>query len=572
MRSVQYTDEFRRVQGIPRRPLGADPAFTLALSERLRRIGSTATLLPIQAEALYEAHATRGLFGAIGVGGGKTLISLLAPTVLGARRPLLLVPAKLREKTLREQRALSRDWSISKHLRIESYERLSRETAAQEILRYRPDLIVLDEAHKAKSTRAAVTRRLSRYLSGAGAECMVVALSGTITKRSLRDYAHVLGWTHRFFGAPITRHFPELVDWCDALDERSSSWFGARCDPGALMDLATREDIIESKGDRLTIARLGYSRRLTETQGVIATHQIDTDASLCVETLDVPGRNNAALADAWTRLRRDWTLPNGQECIDGIEVWRHARELAMGFYYIWDPPPPDLWRMPRKAWARTVRQILGSNRADLDTEAQIVTAIKAGYGGPEAASAMAAWHNVKDLYEIRNRPVWLDDRVIRFAAEWLAEHQGIVWVEHLAVGHRLAEVTGLPFYGGGGLSTDGRNIESENGPCIASILANAEGRNLQRYHRSLVLSPPKSGLTWEQLLGRMHRRGQASDEVLYQVPITCIEHIGALDQAKADARYIQHSTRTIQKLTYCDWADHPVSHWAQKEGDEWDDS
>lgn len=570
VRIVQHTAELDRVSRMARRKLAADPAFTQRLSEALRHPGSSATLLPTQAEALYEAAQCDGLFGAIGVGGGKTLISLLAPTVMGARRPLLLIPGKLRVKTEREMRALMRDWRISKHIRIESYERMARENAAETILRYRPDVIVLDEAHKAKNRQAAVTRRLGRYLATDHA-CKLVALSGTITKRSLRDYAHILLWTHRHYGPPITRVFLEIVDWADAIDEKPSSWFAGVCDPGALLSLASPEDVLAARGSAVTAARLGYSRRLTETPGVISTHLADVDASLTVSVVDLPGTTAPVISEAFKVLRNDWALPNGQECIDGIELYRHARELALGFYYVWDPSPPVEWREARKAWAKLVRQVLAHNRHDLDTAAQVERAIREGYGGNAAMTTLAAWKRVEPIYTVHTVPVWLDDRMLRYAAHWLATEHGVCWVEHLAFGAELSRLTGLPFYAGGGRClTDKRlNIEDAKGPIIASIPANSEGRNLQRYHKSLVISPPRAGLGWEQLLGRMHRRGQEADEVTYTVPVSCIEHVTALLQAQRDARYIQHTTRTVQKLTYCTIDMDDLDAWATRPGPEW---
>src|SRR5690606_28808723 len=108
-------------------------------------------------------------------GAGKTLISYLAPCILDAKRPLLILPAKLKEKTRREFRTLAYHWR-GPHpdaFRIESYELLGRMNAGNKLddkgrvvrpgflERYNPDLIILDEFHKAKNIRgAAVAKRL----------------------------------------------------------------------------------------------------------------------------------------------------------------------------------------------------------------------------------------------------------------------------------------------------------------------------------------------------------------------------------------------------------------------------
>ena len=86
---------------------------------------------------------------------------------------------------------------------------------------------------------------------------------------------------------------------------------------------------------------------------------------------------------------------------------------------------------------------------------------------------------------------------------------------------------------------------------IASIGSNAEGRNLQAWHRNLVMAPPPQGRTWEQLLGRTHRSGQEADEVLVTVYLGCLEQLEAFRQATWDAEYIE-SSQQAQKLCYGD--------------------
>jgi hypothetical protein len=112
-RGVMSTPELARVLNIPRRVWAEDKeldALASALTDWLKTPKGTMALRPIQAKALEELHDFGGLLAPIRVGGGKTLISMLAPVVLGAERPLLLVPAKLRDKTLREFAELRRHW------------------------------------------------------------------------------------------------------------------------------------------------------------------------------------------------------------------------------------------------------------------------------------------------------------------------------------------------------------------------------------------------------------------------------------------------------------------------------
>ena len=56
----------------------------------------TQTLRPLQAAMLVQAIRGDGLVALAGCGSGKTLTSLLLPLVLGAERPLLILPAAMR--------------------------------------------------------------------------------------------------------------------------------------------------------------------------------------------------------------------------------------------------------------------------------------------------------------------------------------------------------------------------------------------------------------------------------------------------------------------------------------------
>ena len=75
---------------------------------------------------------------------------------------------------------------------------------------------------------------------------------------------------------------------------------------------------------------------------------------------------------------------------------------------------------------------------------------------------------------------------------------------------------------------------------------------------NLVLSWPASGSTAEQLISRTHRAGQQSDEVYvdYVAHTRYLKH--ALFQSQRDARYIESSLGTPQRLCYGSWVNGPV--------------
>jgi hypothetical protein len=213
-------------------------------------------------------------------------------------------------------------------------------------------------------------------------------------------------------------------------------------------------------------------------------------------------------------------------------VWRHAKELALGFHSIWDPRPPKEWLDPRKAWGSFVRTHLSRSRT-LDSPDQVKQGVLAGT--IDDGGLLERWLAVEKTYEPNVVEIWHDDSVIKFCAKW-AKKPGIVWTEHTFFAERLAKDTGLPYFGPGGF--DARGVYIEDADCsrsiIASIDANRDGKNLQGdpergwkgFSRNL-LAPPDGWDALQQVIARTHRPKQRADEVIVDVLIGCREHIGS---------------------------------------------
>jgi hypothetical protein len=557
---VTNSGELRRIAALPRRDWGGQDYEDL--TPLLKTHAGTMQLRPVQNAALHELYTMRGLLAPIRVGGGKTLISLLAPEVMEAERPVLVVPAKLVRKTQDEAKSLEAHFSFP-HILIMSYEKLGREQYAKWLEQQEPDLIIADECHKLKNPKAAVTRRFIRYML-ANPSTVFCGMSGTVTKRSLRDYAHLAEWALGD-GSPLPLKWPILEEWCDALDERVDGL--RRLGPGALECLYDNSERLQARSDALGTARRTFRRRMVETPGIVTTEESPIDASLTVEALHDDYPRVSVLA-AFKTLREFWETPDGWPISDAATLWRHARELACGFYYVWDPRPPQGWLEARKDWCRWVRWILSNNRRQLDSELQVTNAVKAGHY-TQAAEALHRWESVRDTFEPRTRPEWLDSGLVRHACKWFKrdDGQGIIWVEHVAFGKALEALTGPgTYYGAQGLNSRGEPIEAATGPVIASVAANSEGRNLQHHSRNLVISCAPNGALWEQLLGRTHRDGQEADEVTVDAYCGCLEMWTGFEQARADARYIEDSTGQPQKLNVADilWpSPEEVNRWGR---------
>lgn len=548
---VQHTAELRRIIALPRRDWRDGIEDTAArLTDILKTPLGTMVLRHPQAAALLDLGMVGGLFGPLPVGSGKTLFSLLASTVCGLPRTLLLMPASLVDKTMTEMAQLRYHWKLPDFIRILSYECLSRvqhQHALGSVVEGRrvgfwPELIIADEAHKLKAKKSACTRRVSRYMN-ANPFTKFAAISGTISKRSILDFAHILRWCLKD-GTPLPRFPEELTLWADALDERKDQTTTA--DPGALIRLCNDEERTIWEMQPKKAARMAVQRRINETPGVVATRETTVKAKLIVTSSQPP--QSLTLDATFDEMRRTFKTPDGWPIADGLEMFRHSRELALGFYYVWDPRPPQYWLIARSMWAAYSRQKIGSSRT-LDSELAVRNWVD-GTGDPEGAQLLSDWRDVKDDFVPNTVARWVDDSVLRAAADWASDNEGIIWTEHTCFAQRLSKIARLPYYGRKGISSTGRYIENHpgNGSLIASIASNGTGRNLQRWNKNLLVSMPPNGLQTEQLMGRTHRDGTKHDEVHFHVLVSCIEHAEAYSQAIADCVFVRDLTGAPQKI------------------------
>lgn len=696
-RGVSRSEELVRILNLPRRLWDADAeALAERMTHYLRAPGGTQRLRPVQAAALRDAHDQGGMFGMIRVGGGKTLISLLVCTILGLTKPLLLIPAKLKDKTIRDMHALRKHWLIPAYVYIVSYELLGREQSAKLLELWGPDGIICDEVHKLKGTKSVCTKRVGRHLE-ANPHVKFVGMSGTVTKRSIKDYAHIAGWCLKH-KSPTPRDYNTRMEWSLAIDDQKNE--DNQLAIGALIEFCSPEEravISANQEDPIRTVRKAYRRRLTETPGVVATQEGALGMSLRIDPLII---KDLAITGWAHHMRTTWKRPDDVDMMDGIEVWRHLREIACGFYYRWwnhegfttcltkilnesgriarpivrqiliacasttaidtemaralerlrsslhtfaytssessttsqtkNSPhsnvsstgpatyaspalggrslesaisalitttqpgrfvvsyahpaterlacweivlrecyellpifeeailasrPPQEWLSARKAWTGVVRKILQNNQRHLDSEKMVKRAMDEGHY-PEYAPVLAAWRAIEKAFdpEKSKEAVWLSDASIDASIQWAKDEGGIVWTEHVAYGERLSAKSGLDYYWRQGKNQRGRAIEDHppGAPMIASIASNSEGRNLQAWSANLITSMPTAGSASEQLIGRTHRDGQESDEVVFWISAAIPEQLAAFDRACADARYISDTTGQEQKLCYAD--------------------
>jgi hypothetical protein len=562
---VPNSSEYQRVAALPRRDWRSDttlPATREKLHSLLRKPGGENPCGPMcrcprslwdeQVVALIEGATNQGVFCPLGVGKGKALLSILLAQLTNAERPLLLVPAQLREQT--NERVLPmtrRHWFTNPRLRVHGYSELSVASGKRMLLDYRPTLLILDEAQSVRNSQSARGKRIREYLKEEP-ETVVVPLSGSMTKRSLLDYWQLLLWSHKPDRCPIPNEWMQVKDWACALDTGLSDL--EQIGPGILMRLCNEGETV----------REGYRRRLVETPSVVASGEEELDVSLVIGRHDV--RVPAHIQNLMGHMRKYWETPDGNSFTEAIEMWRHMRQLACGFWYKWDPAAPRDWLDARKAWKAWAREAIRTNRRSLDSELVLVSHLDIGPKSEkwrkedeQGVALLDNWRKIKGTFEPNTVAQWESDFALEAASLWLKtsdddEHPqgGIVWTESVAFGERLAKESGRVYYGAG--MDASRAILDAKGPFIASIAAHGTGKNLQERSRNLVCTPPASGDVWEQLIGRTHRAGQVNDTVEIDVWLHAEELFSSLRKAKQDALYIEDTIGARQKLCFADWS------------------
>jgi hypothetical protein len=536
---VRRTPEVDRVRALPTWDY-SDAALAPVgefLTNHLKTPEGTQTLRIPQAAMLQCLYDNGSALGSVSCGGGKTLMTALAPVLMQSQRAVLVIPAKLKKKTLREFKEIAEHWKTA-DIKIVSYAYLSRN---KEFLdKYQPDLLMGDEFHKFKNTRAACTRQVDRYLM-AHPECHLLGVSGTLMKRSLMDFHHMARWVAGREGMPLPADADEAKLWARAVDQNPP---GNRILPGWLALWR------EGKYPTLTEVDKAVGKRVYSTPGFYRTESMEYGGSLLIETLVqiIP----TEIEDILAQMKETRETPGGDIALPQ-DVWRHKRELSLGFYYTWDPKPPDDWLAARRIWRSFVREIIEMDDG-WDTEMQVANGCKSGK--IDHHGRYTRWTNIRSTFKPNTVTRWVTDQILKSIIGsqenlWYMKKPALVWVEHQAVGYKLAQMTGLKYFRSQGLSDDGTYIEDIEGKesAIVSIGSNAEGLNLQKWSENIILTPQPAGRTMEQLLARTHRPGQLEDEVGARIykGIT-----GDFEKSLRDALHIQNVQGAPQRLLMAD--------------------
>ncbi len=571
--------ELLRILALARRPT-PDPeggeALELAawLTGTLRRRPDgplyPGPLTGTQALALREGKSLDGGFFPMRPGAGKTLFCALMAALYiqaGYERVMVVVPASARAQTKAEFDRFARDWKCpdSRQVMFVNYELLSHENSAADpdgsrpsyLHLKQPQVMLFDEAHNVANASSACTRLVRYYLLD-HPNTIVFGMTGTPFIRSIKDAAEMLEWSLKE-RSPLPRrgHWKELNAWASYLDPKTGA-FG-RIKAGALMQLerAYGDGTAPFYDERLhseavSATRQALARRILETPGVIGTAEPALDIPLTMEPW-IPDQLDPALEEAYSQVVSKQELPDGTPIADKLSSYRHLYRLGYAHWNEWSPSPPDEWKLAFRAWGKWCRRALRYNKHKLSSEAQLKRALSKGLyasGKPKLAAweaASAAYTEDTGLPEPPSVARWVNEgqETVEAVRQWVREHHGLVWVNSVGLGEKLAAELGIPYYGAGTVDASGRSIrEHPGGPAIASLDACGTGLQLTYWNKALFLCTPG-----EQVLARLHRRGQTAPVVRNWLYIGCAAHLDSYHRARdVKAKFASDMTLDEQRL------------------------
>lgn len=569
------TDKYARRRAIPCLCSSLDP-------DRHSNDGCISRLRLVQALALRELSICAGLLGPIATGHGKTAIDLLAPLALaenGITLSVLLVPPGLVTQLIGDYEYIGQHFHMPQIVfhgstyknvdrgsnvvplnagapvvHVVPYSRLRLAGATDWLeVHLKPQAIIADEVHKLRSLQSATTSRVARYMA-AHPETRFAGWSGSITDKSLADYAHLAAWSLRG-GSPLPLDHEVVSEWSRAIDPNENP-----ADPGPLFEFCKPgESILD-----------GFRRRVIETVGVVTSSSPAVDCGLVIEERKAPPIPSE-VADALKSIRA-YVRPDGEELVDALSMSKCAREAACGFYYRWIFPhnefPRDTalvmeWLTARKEWHKEVRERLHGRHEHMDSPLLVQHAAERAWGDRPPTKGLPVWkadtwprwRDTKSKVRPETEAVRLHSYLAEDAAKWAHKHTGVVWYEHNAFGQWVSELSDLPMYGGGlaggGLLDEhGRIKERGERTVILSIRAHGTGRNGLQYlfQDCLIANPMTTPTGWEQCLARLHRPGQKAKTVrtwLYRHTPEMQAHV---DEALRRAAYVEGTLGAVQKL------------------------
>jgi hypothetical protein len=562
-------------------------------------------LNPLQAWTLREAVQVGGIVGFKGVGSGKTIDGLLIPLLFpDARLAALIIEPKQRHHyrshylRIREHFRVSSivfDDGVSGHtvpgtvpLHLISYSILSRTASSDMLDELKPDVLIIDEAHRACG-QSAINRRVKRYckfridereralFEGRPVRPRAVNLfdwSGTLEQKSVDDTQMLCAYSLGT-GSPVPLDPDEAEKWSAVFDvshkpDRKSPtakalWkaFGG----GVVIDESVEASMLLDE-DPENVVRRGFQKWRMWTPGIITGTSKEVTAAHYFTEREVK-KIPSSVREALSKIRNESQRPDGMVLEERIQQVSCARQVACGFYSYWAYPKHpcssptgqcdprceqclliDEWFLRRKAYAKELRAKLLLGQAHLDSPKNCEDAAErfwregryAGNLPTWGSETWRDWKKIEKKVEYDERVKWLDDYLAQDAAEWATNNKGVVWFQSVPFGRKVSELTKLPYFNGGPGGEQRLRAEKGDRSILVSIDAHGAGTDgLQNiFWKQLIAEVPASNATshgLEQLFGRLLRRGQRKDAVETEVYLHVSELKDALRNAIAQAEF-----------------------------------
>ncbi len=611
--------EIARICALPVKPVELTPEAVETISRAnllAPAYAAGSRLLEPQARAITAYDECGGGFYPIGVGWGKTGISLMVAERAwkkGLDTVVLLVPPSVTSQLVthdigwwRARVQLSIPFHVlagkSKAHRLKMaqsgrkgcyiipYSMLSTEDSVEVLKAIGPKLIICDEGHNLKNFSAARTRRLMKYVTEKEPEFVVA--SGTITDKGLGDYHHLIS-AALGEGSPLPLSNMMAMQWGIVLNSGAQP---SESQTGSLMPLIEWARVHFPNEDLPPIVsgfRRAFKLRLTSAPGVVATGDQEIGVSLTIvntkvdKAFDVPGFDE--LEGFMSLVEDEYITPNGDEIQHSIHTFKWLSELSCGFYneLVW--PEPEILaarkRIPvetaydyldrarkhhakQQVYNKKLREFLidGRTPEGIDTPKAVGQAIYQDRTRGIPDELVELWHLVHSM-DFPERPdrdsraVRICDFKIRQTVKWARELEsgegGIVWYYHNELGIWLVEAmkaAGLPvIHCPAGDNDQIRDPKNVNKILVASVMAHGEGKNLQFMHNQFVLQWPRSARVAQQMLGRCHRTGQQADELIVHRADTVPFDVMNFAACLNDAVYQQQTTGVRQKMVFCNY-------------------
>lgn len=618
-------------------------------------------LRPIQIDGVWTFEQFGGLLGPVGVGHGKTFITLLSAVKAiksrGHYRVVIMVPPQVYDQLIKtdlpQARALFNLQGVafnictgSRQARLDiakrpgsgvwiySYSSLSTQTGYVELKAIRATCYILDEAHNLANAKSARTKRWHAILRELEDEKIVewtqtmtgttqvqaietLALSGTITKKKLGDYAHIA--TRALGGlSPVPmrdaaiRVFSSVIDSeasIVALNDRDASalktyleW--AKANGFDATKVIRKDDETDDEYDMrlragLTLqerVRQAFMFRLTRSQGVVATEGQGVDSSLLVSWVEPNTETitGSRMVELMQKVVVSQETPNGDAIDYGMHQYKWLWELTSGFYnnLIWPSTDKIIEDNRRKfdriisedqaemlrgqalkhhtllqEYHRLLRKFLDQQHIPgCDTPMLVANECIRHMEGKGKHYHLPEWlveayqkqrdegpHAYNDLPERFSVPVRVHDYKVQAAVEWAKEHEEGIIWYH----HPEIGRWIVELLKKEGMphtfAAAGMNDKAYAPGLVVASFAHGTGKNLQHQSKNLFVELRREAAIMEQALGRTHRSGQLADVVNAYMLLGNGFDLALFNGILKDSDYIQSTTGQRQRLCYADY-------------------